>query len=100
MEEGSGLLGAVAEGQLGLPYPRGLEEKGCCRPCLDQPEHRLLSATVTGDGAGGTQALRKERPIWASGHLTLARVRAVGMTQLWSGAKGICSGPVQARTPC
>lgn len=31
----------------------------------------------------------KEGPIWASGHSALAQVRAMGMTQLWSGAKGI-----------
>lgn len=30
----------------------------------------------------------KEGPVWASGHLALAQVRAMGMTQLWSGAKG------------
>lgn len=49
---------------------------------------------MTGDGAGGgTRALGREGPIWASGHLALA----MEMAQLWPGAKDTCLGRSQTQ---
>lgn len=67
-----------SRGPAWAPTSPGSLEKGCSQPPLDQPEHRgdrtwaargvalRLKPTVgnmTGDGAGGTQALGREGPI-------------------------------------
>lgn len=91
---------ATPEGQLGLPYHQ---------PPLDQPEHRGDSTWdclgvvtfrlkpcghMTGERADSIQALGREGPIWALGHLALA----MGMAQLQPGAKDTWLGcsPAQA----